>query len=481
MQHLAQFTSDVRSVTSTTGDAIALDDGYLTPSFQKTSWRELTHQFRDVVLAIKPKIGMKHDSDSPQSNVVDLISDDEESIASSTPMSRKRPLASDPDMEHQRQRQRLSESPTFRVSQYNGNGMKRENGLMQAPPTPRFGRSAKNDRFANTPFRAFSNLGSGFSSLSGIRQYINKHSNIGHPAVVDIRTYNELILQSVNPWNDVLKVFIEETFTMVQKQVFSILHKHLGMYEQTELYKAASRHLNDFLAKYQDEQRKSLQYLYDLEHYNSFTMNKPSVDNFEAKELELLKASRRLARATAFVEHQIRVDPKKKFPADISKEDRDKAIKKRIIDIKDEQLGVDPFKHEIEVAAYIRGYYLTAAHRFIDNVSLSMQGKFFRDIRENIYLHLEQKLGILGSRDSKRSPPHLTTWILICCRRGSLQSFDGGRSGHIRASSQVAGREAEIGTVFGATCSPGRADRKHLLRRSLLHHSEWIPPANGLR
>jgi hypothetical protein len=47
-------------------------------------------------------------------------------------------------------------------------------------------------------------------------------------------------------------------------------------------------------------------------------------------------------------------------------------MNRRAAEIGDEQLGPDPFKLELEVAAYIRGYYMTAGLHFVDSVCLSV-------------------------------------------------------------------------------------------------------------
>jgi hypothetical protein len=86
-------------------------------------------------------------------------------------------------------------------------------------------------------------------------------------------------------------------------------------------------------------------------------------------------------------------------------EERSKEMNKRAAEIKDEQLGPDPFKLELEVAAYVRGYYMTAALRFVDSVCLSVHGKLFRSISQSIFYYLETQLGIAGSLDGKTSLP----------------------------------------------------------------------------
>jgi hypothetical protein len=401
MQHLAQFSSDVRSVMN--GEAIELG-GEETASFQ-SPWADLADHFRDVVLFIKPRIVVKHESDNVIQNVVvDLISDDEESLPA-TP---------------NRKRQRVSESPTpgpapKRIIQTDQTGNTVKRGETMQPPfqppiqpqmQPPMARgpsrvSTSHNPFSHTPFARLALLGKGFVGLSDIRQYIAKHKSAGQPGLVHPKTQNELCLQSINPWSQVLEIFMAQTFSIVREQLLLILHKNLGIYEQTELYKAASELLGRFLDGFQREQETALRQLYEVENYKSFTINQTSIADHKAKELEALTLARRQVRARAVVDQQMRLDPKKKLPADLTKEERNKILNKRMAEVKDEQLGPDPFRLELDVAAYVRGYYMTAAFRFVDSVCLSVQAKFFREIRENILFHLEKELGITTPRDGK--------------------------------------------------------------------------------
>lgn len=61
----------------------------------------------------------------------------------------------------------------------------------------------------------------------------------------------------------------------------------------------------------------------------------------------------------------------------------------------------DEMHLEVELCAWVRSYYLTAAMRFIENVSLHMNSGLFPTVQESVNLHLEGKLGLLNcaSRD----------------------------------------------------------------------------------
>jgi hypothetical protein len=218
--------------------------------------------------------------------------------------------------------------------------------------------------FTKVPFEKHTHLGKGFVDLAGIRTFIADHVRPGLPGLVNVQTYNEVCRLSVHPWNLPLEVFIDHTLSMLRVQLDAILRKNLGMYERTELFRAAQQHLYEFIDEHADEQRQSLKELYKLETYKSFTVNRASISEHEARELQNLKAARKNVRAKAFVERQIKMGQKKKLPAEMTFEERKKEIAKRAAEIKEEQLPKDPFQLELRVAAYVRGYYTTAAFRF---------------------------------------------------------------------------------------------------------------------
>ncbi|PMD65465.1 uncharacterized protein K444DRAFT_519277 [Hyaloscypha bicolor E] len=384
---LAQVSNDVQNLVN--------GDLYDLPTSFQNEWTTLCDRFRDLILHIKPKVTVSHESDHAE--VIELISDDDEPFRPSTPI-RKRPAEQVQSPPAQRQRTSQSPHSQYRVIQTPPTGIKRENGLMQAPPL-RLPASNRN-QFAGTPFQSVENLGKGFTNLTEISKTILSNTRPGLPGLVNIKTYNDLCLQSVASWKFPLEIFINETLRMLRQQLENILKKRLGVYEQTQLYRTAGTYLQKFLDGHMEEQRKCLKELFELETYRSFTINRAAILENNTNELRNLQQIRRSVRARAFVEKQIRLGQKKRL-TDMTMEERSKEMNKRAAEIRDEQLGPDPFKLELEVAAYVRGYYMTAALRFVDSVCLSVHGKLFRSISQSIFYYLETQLGIAGSLDGE--------------------------------------------------------------------------------
>ncbi|KAE9380651.1 hypothetical protein N431DRAFT_325544 [Stipitochalara longipes BDJ] len=392
---LAQVSNDIQNLAN--GGLYSNEE-----SFQ-SNWTTLCYQFRELILHIKPKVIVTHESDHAM-EVIDIVSDDDEPSAPSTP--RKHRQNEHEQTQSPAQRQRTSQSPhtQFRVIHTPSTGMKRENGLMQAPPVPNtFGRppNSRRSQFAGTPFQSVENLGKGFTTLTEISKTILSDLRPGLPGIVDPKTYNDLCLQAVAPWKYPLEIFINETMKMLRYQLGNILKKRLGVYEQTQLYRAAGTYLETFLDNHVAEQRKSLNELIELENYRLFTVNSAAVSENREIELRALQQTRRSVRARAFVDKQIRLGQEKRPPVEWTMEEKNKEMSKRAAKVKDEQLGPDPLSMELGVAAYVRGYYITAALRFVDSVCLSVHGNMFQKIGRTIFYHLETELGIAGSVDGE--------------------------------------------------------------------------------
>jgi hypothetical protein len=306
-------------------------------------WTKLCDTFRDVVLFIKPRITVSDTTDVVDTNpkVIEILSDEDDDDEAVSVASFQKGLKRTNPFQNsslpQRQRTTVSPSPTKlninRTIQTpsTGGSMKRENDLMSAPPQPNFAPrpDLRRNPFADTPFGGLANRGKGFIKLREIRQYIKLYTRTGIPGLVNDKAYNELCLQSVTVWDEVLEIFMDETFVALRNQLEEVLHKNLGLYEQTQLYRESRRLLNKYLDDHEQAQRLALTELYKLETYKGFTINSTSMTNNKAKELLGITSARRDHRARVLVEKQIRLGLRKNVPSN-TPEDRRKEIEKRV-------------------------------------------------------------------------------------------------------------------------------------------------------
>jgi hypothetical protein len=239
----------------------------------------------------------------------------------------------------------------------------------------------------NNPFAEYLKAGKNFATIAEIRERISKHSKTGVPGIVNDQVHMEMCLQSVTPWELPLERMLDITLQMLREQTEAILFEILSKWQQTELFKKARQHLKSFFDEFETSQRAAATMLYELESYKLFTVNNIAWEEYRQQELDILKRARRSRRAKAYVEKQVSMRQRQPFKDETAK-------KKAVQEVRDEVLGKDPFETEIEVAAYVRGYYKTAALRFVDSVCLSIHGRLFRHARQKIFYFLEQQLGL---------------------------------------------------------------------------------------
>ncbi|KAJ8110281.1 hypothetical protein ONZ43_g5912 [Nemania bipapillata] len=113
--------------------------------------------------------------------------------------------------------------------------------------------------------------------------------------------------------------------------------------------------------------------MYDEETYQMYTMNEDAFTRFKAKELEQLRRARALYRlkAVALIEWGYEIKPLEEMSDD------ERSKEHRMLTQHLPKIGSDPFDTEIEVAAFVRGYYRTAATRFVENVTMNVNSVMF--------------------------------------------------------------------------------------------------------
>lgn len=338
-----------------------------------SSWSQLSNDFRDTIQAMKPEFDYTDpsDMDMPESFVPDP--DPEVEFLQEVPRSgSKRPPPQGMETPQQKK------SKTFQDSPIQMNGMrapKQERNSDRGSPSPVLRRT-------QSPFDIFLGAGKGFMSIAQIRQVIQEYQLPGHPDHVDDNAKEDICMRSVQPWNGPLESFTQHTFRMLKAAILSILDKTLGHYKQTQLYRASRQYIIDFLAQHEVEQRQKLQDIYKLETYKMFTINNSVFMTYKGQEFSKLGSERRKWLAHCYVEKQAKM-ANKILTGKARADEESKVTNEQL------KLGRDPFRNEIELAGYVRGYYKIAGFRFAENVCHNIQGNIFRDVHKGITRLLE--------------------------------------------------------------------------------------------
>lgn len=227
------------------------------------------------------------------------------------------------------------------------------------------------------------------ATIGEIRLTLAKYTKPGAPGHIDFRAKDELCMQSVKVWQGPILKYVNLVLEISQQQSKGILDQVLSKWVQTELYKEALSYLDEFFNMFEESMQNTCRDILELEFHKLFTINNRSFEHYKEVELKKIKDARRRRRATILAEHMMRgVNTRGDSNA------RRNAIQQKIKSIKDEDLGEDPFKVEIDVAALVRAYYLTAADRICDQICLTIHSSLFKQAQERIFRYLEGKLGL---------------------------------------------------------------------------------------
>jgi len=202
-----------------------------------------------------------------------------------------------------------------------------------------------------------------------------------------------MCLDAVRKWKGPLETYIDKTAELLERVTNQALEESLGILRRRLIFKECQAHLKEFIERVVASQRTRLSEMYDSETYQMYMMNEDAFTRYKAQELEQLRRARAIYRlkALALVEWGYEI----KKPEEMSDEERSK--EHRILSLHLPKIGKDPYETEIEVAAFVRGYYMTAATRFVEGVTMNVNSHLLRVMGSSeLDYFMDQQLGLFG-------------------------------------------------------------------------------------
>ncbi|KAI1429709.1 dynamin family protein [Xylaria sp. FL1777] len=344
-----------------------------------SEWNSLNNQFRDIILRIKPTCRVKE----PSPQTID-VSDGDTEASVVTPS--KRPRPSDSTMRSTPKRLRQDhEAPVTPIKQesFSASGVFRASSVISTPAAEIQG-----------PFAAFRNLGRLTMDIQDIRTQVRKKQRPGMPRdLVPDEVREAMCLDAVKKWQAPLETYIDHTAQLLEKVTNQALEESLGVLRRRLIFKECQTYLREFISQIVANQRARLSEMYESETYQMYMMNEDAFSRFKAQELEQLRRARAIYRlkAHALIEWSYEI----KKPEQMSEDERSR--EHRILNQQLPKIGQDPFETEIEVAAFVRGYYNTAATRFVEGVTMNVNSNLFRIMGSTeLDMFMDQQLGIFG-------------------------------------------------------------------------------------
>ncbi|KAF7950513.1 hypothetical protein EAE96_007796 [Botrytis aclada] len=348
------------------------------------SWTKLYRQFHELILHNKPRITMSDDSDVLMYEVIDL--DNVDGHATFQPVPRITRKRSYDQMASEGTSDTSEESPSTPST------------LKSKTPTRQDSRPfahTRQNRFKNTIFERHSHYGRGFTTIGEIRKQIDNYTYMALPDMVNTPVYKYFCQKAVRDWKAPVQQLLHGVIGILRSEIEKCMDRILGPFRQTGLYRKSTVHIREWIEELLKQQSEALDKLYELETYIPFTTNQEDIKKIKLDEKAGLQKVRHKVRAIRFVEKEIHTKSAKLKTKDTDGEiARNKEIMSLVNSVKPEQLSKDTFENEIDVAAYIRGYYIVAGKRFIDSVCISINNNLFRQVKEKIVDLLEFRLGI---------------------------------------------------------------------------------------
>lgn len=345
-----------------------------------SEWNTLNNQFRDIIFKIKPTCRVKE----PSAQTIDL-SDADTEVSAVTPS--RRPCPSDSTIRPTpSKRPRPSNDPVTPVKQESFStsiaSVVRQSSVMSLGVE------------AQSPFAQYRNLGRLAMDIRDIRTQVQKKQRPGMPRdLVPDEVRETMCLDAVRKWQGPLETYIDKTAELLEKTTNQALEESLGALRRRLIFKACQAHLKEFINKIVASQRARLAEMYDSETYQMYMMNEDAFTRYKSQELDQLRRARAIYRlkAVALVEWDYEI----KNLADMS--DSEKSKEHRMLTVQLPKIGIDPYETEIEVAAFVRGYYNTAATRFVEGVTMNVNSNLFRIMASHeLDVFMDQQLGLFG-------------------------------------------------------------------------------------
>ena len=233
--------------------------------------------------------------------------------------------------------------------------------------------------------------------LMEVRALINAHRQHGIPDDVPVGVKSFLCLEAIRHWDKPLAKFVNDSMDLIQLEVNRCLGTAFTALRQRAVFKESSAHVRTFLNYHREAIKSQVTNLHHLESYQLYSINTDIFKKNLEDERRLLARHRHHYRWAQRTGTEPDVSSLKDW-ATLTQEERGQEELK--MQKEAAKLGKDDMELELELCAWVRGYYLTSAMRFIENVSLHFNSGLFPKIQKTVNNHIDEKLGLMGSPDA---------------------------------------------------------------------------------
>lgn len=336
-------------------------------------WAKVAEAFKVKILELKPRCRVMPEGFVIQRDYGAGISDRDSvfSVNNSPSLSvkRQRPIDLTTDMGTPSAQRRRGDNGPVKTEESNGNL------LFNSPSVP----APANGRVAS-------------KTLGQIRNLIRSEREAGKPGEVPYDVIEFLCMEAVKPWIAPLNKFVEDTMQHLRRELKYSIDESFQQLKKRQVFRDAELHMRAWLDTHKARILGQLHRNYKLETTKIYTMDDPSFQRHRSHEAHMLKRNRHFYRWKHYINDPSpeKIEDWDAMTADARRKEEERMQKEQ------SKLGDDPYEVELGVASHVRGYYLTAAMRFIDIIAMHITSGLFPDLDTDIDQYLENKMGLMG-------------------------------------------------------------------------------------
>lgn len=340
----------------------------------KSSWGKIAETYKTRIIDLKPRYKLLPEGFrmAPGDGAGPSDRESTFSVNDSPSLSVKRPLPVDLTVDANASRRRRLGNGMVKTED-SPRGFNDNPVPYRAPPTP----GANNGRIAS-------------KTLQQLRNIIASKREAGKPGEVPWEVNEDLCMEAIKPWSGPLHQFITDTMKHLHKELMASLNESFKPLKKRQVYTNAEQVTKKWLKKHKNCITEQLERNYKMETSGTYTMDDRAFNLHRAYEAHLLKRHRHFFRWKAHHCDTARetIEDFEKLTVEGRRKEEEKMLKEGA------KLGEDPYELEMSVASHVRGYYVTAAMRFIDVTAMHIRNGLVRDLVDDIkpYLTKEMRL-----------------------------------------------------------------------------------------
>lgn len=336
-------------------------------------WAKVAEAFRIKILDLKPRYRVMPEGFSIQRDNGASISD-RESVFSAN---------NSPSLSVKRQR---PIDLTTDIGTPSAQRRRGENGMVKTED------NSANFLFNSPAMAAPGNGRVASRTLGQIRNLIRSEREAGKPGEVPYDVIEFLCMEAVKPWITPLNKFVDDTMLHLRRELKSSLDESFQQLKKRQVFRDAEQHMRAWLDTHKIRIFEQLNRNYKMETTKIYTMDDASFQRHRAHEAYMLKRMRHFYRWKHYNNDRTpeKIEDWDTMTADARRKEEERMQKEQT------KLGDDPYEVELGVASHVRGYYLTAAMRFIDIIAMHITSGLFPDLDADIDQYLEKNMGLMG-------------------------------------------------------------------------------------